>query len=55
MSRMSSAWSTTLENRGPMATYSSRRSMSSSTMRLSGDLYASSNTLDKAWHLAISD
>mmetsp|Transcript_23273 Transcript_23273/g.59477 ORF Transcript_23273/g.59477 Transcript_23273/m.59477 type:complete len:408 (-) Transcript_23273:1022-2245(-) len=40
----SSVCSTTLEKRGPMATYSSRRSMSSRMMTDSGERYASSNT-----------
>mmetsp|Transcript_13626 Transcript_13626/g.23341 ORF Transcript_13626/g.23341 Transcript_13626/m.23341 type:complete len:202 (-) Transcript_13626:1947-2552(-) len=38
-------WRTRLENRGPIATYSRRRSMSSRTMTLRGDLAASSNVL----------
>lgn len=52
--RISKACSTTLENRGPIATYSRRRSISSKTIRLNGLLYASSKTLDNAWHLFIS-
>eukprot|EP00982_Pelagococcus_subviridis_P015043 31376-Pelagococcus_subviridis.AAC.2 len=54
-SRMSNACKTTLLNRGPMATYSRSRSMSSRTMSDSGDLYASSKTLANAWHFPISD
>mmetsp|Transcript_45595 Transcript_45595/g.145210 ORF Transcript_45595/g.145210 Transcript_45595/m.145210 type:complete len:208 (+) Transcript_45595:414-1037(+) len=45
---------TTLENRGPMGTYSSSLSISSSTTMLRGLLYASSNTLKMALHLALS-
>mmetsp|Transcript_40403 Transcript_40403/g.102268 ORF Transcript_40403/g.102268 Transcript_40403/m.102268 type:complete len:205 (-) Transcript_40403:330-944(-) len=51
----SSVWSTALEKRGPMGTYSSSRSRSSSTMMDSVDLYASSKTLAMRLHLACSE